>query len=147
MQLDRLVRDFYTQWKTRFVKNSSGKRESFVWFENKGKKQCVSEGQGYGMIIVSLMAGFDRSAQGSYDKLFRYYKSHPANRSKYLMAWAQYADGKNVDNTSATDGDMDIAYSLLLADKQWGSKGVINYLKEARSMINAIMRYEINHIT
>jgi len=39
---------------------------------------------------------------------------------------------------------MDIAYSLLLANKQWGSKGKINYLEEARKMIAAIMQHEIN---
>ncbi|MDB5131553.1 MAG: hypothetical protein JWR02_1302 [Mucilaginibacter sp.] len=146
-QLDNKVRDFYTEWKTRFIKNIPGKRESFVWFENIAKKQCVSEGQGYGMIIVALMAGFDRSAKETYDNLFRYYRSHPSRRSNYLMAWAQYANGKNADNTSAADGDMDIAYSLLLADKQWGSNGGINYQAEARAMIDAIMQYEINHKT
>jgi hypothetical protein len=45
---------------------------------------------------------------------------------------------------SATDGDMDIAYSLLLADKQWGSDGTINYLSEATNMINALMQSDVN---
>jgi endo-1,4-beta-D-glucanase Y len=146
-QLDNAVRDFYTLWKKRFIKNVPGKPESYVWFENTGKKQCVSEGQGYGMIIVALMAGFDPSAKITYDKLFRYYKAHPDRRSKYLMAWAQYTNGKSSDETSATDGDMDIAYSLLLADKQWGSKGPINYLQAGRDMIADIMQLEINHKT
>jgi endo-1,4-beta-D-glucanase Y len=146
-QLDNKVRDFYTPWKKRFIKNTPGKRESFVWFENIAKKQCVSEGQGYGMIIVALMAGFDHSAKDTYDNLFRYCRSHPSRRSRYLMAWAQYSNGKSTDNTSATDGDVDIAYSLLLADTQWGSNGRINYLKEGKAMINAIMQYEINHKT
>jgi endo-1,4-beta-D-glucanase Y len=60
------------------------------------------------------------------------------------MAWAQDKACKSIDQSSATDGDMDIAYSLLLADKQWGSKGAINYLAEAKKMIGAIMKYEIN---
>jgi endo-1,4-beta-D-glucanase Y len=145
--LDNYVRDFYTRWKKRFIKNVPGKQESFVWFENVGKKQCVSEGQGYGMIIVALMAGSDLSAKNTYDNLFRYYRSHPSKRNKYLMAWAQYTNGKSIDATSATDGDMDIAYSLLLADRQFGSKGTINYRAEGKSMIGAIMQYEINHKT
>jgi len=146
-QLDNAVRSFYTQWKKRFVKNTPGKPESYVWFENVGKKQCVSEGQGYGMVIVVLMAGYDPSARITYDNLFRYFKAHPSGKSKHLMAWAQYAGGKDLDNTSATDGDMDIAYSLLLADKQWGSNGTINYRDEANAAITAIMQYEINHQT
>jgi endo-1,4-beta-D-glucanase Y len=125
LQLDNAVSSFYTQWKKRFIKNTPGKAESFVWFENKGNKQCVSEGQGYGMMIVALMAGFDPSARATFDNLYRYYKSHPSGKSKYLMAWAQNSNGKDLDKTSASDGDMDIAYSLLLAGKQWGSKGNI----------------------
>jgi hypothetical protein len=37
---------------------------------------------------------------------------------------------------SATDGDMDIIYSLLLADKQWGSDGRYNYKAIALKMLN-----------
>ncbi|HVW98416.1 MAG TPA: glycosyl hydrolase family 8 [Mucilaginibacter sp.] len=146
-KLDDAVRSFYTGWKGRFVRNVAGKAESYIWFENKNRKQCVSEGQGYGMIIVALLAGYDGSAKAVFDNLFRYARAHPSGKSKYLMAWAQYNNGKDVDNTSATDGDMDIAYSLLLADKQWGSKGGINYLNEAKNTINAIMAHEINHKT
>jgi endo-1,4-beta-D-glucanase Y len=146
-QFDNTVKSFYTQWKMRFIKHTPGKDEEFVWFENKDKKQCVSEGQGYGMIIVTLMAGYDPGAKDTYDNLYHYFRAHPSGKSKHLMAWAQYLNGKSTDNTSATDGDIDIAYSLLLADKQWGSKGAINYLSEARAMISAIMQYEINHKT
>src|ERR1700744_4614525 len=54
VQLDNAVRSFYTQWKGRYIKNVPGKVESYVWFEGKGGKQCVSEGQGYGMVITAL---------------------------------------------------------------------------------------------
>ena len=36
---------------------------------------------------------------------------------------------------SATDGDMDIAYALLLADKQWGSSGDIVYLARPKQLL------------
>jgi endoglucanase len=145
-QLDHTVETFYTQWKARYVKTvpGNGKPGSFIWFEGKDGKQCVSEGQGYGMVITALMAGFDPSAKTTFDNLYRCYKAHPAARGKHLMAWAQYTGGKDVDNTSAADGDMDIAYALLLADKQWGSNGAINYLNEAKAIIADVMRYEIN---
>jgi len=144
-RLDNTVRDFYTQWKNRFIKTVPGKPQSYVWFEGKGNKQCVSEGQGYGMVIVALMAGYDPSAKAVYDNLFRYYRAHPSEKSKYLMAWAQKNNGSDLDKTSASDGDMDIAYSLLLAARQWGNNGAINYLQEGRAMITAVMQYEINH--
>src|SRR5436305_13867037 len=48
---------------------------------------------------------------------------------------------------SATDGDLDEAFGLLLADKQWGSAGKINYLAEAKRVIAAIQKSEINPMT
>lgn len=142
-QIDGLTLDFYKQWQKRYVKAACKPGEYYVWFERKGNKQCVSEGQGYGMVITALMAGADPSAKNTYDGLFNFYKDH-RNNHKYLMAWAEDKNCRSIDQSSATDGDMDIAYSLLLADKQWGSKGQINYLEEAKNMINAIMKYEIN---
>jgi len=147
LQLDKTVEQFYIQWKFRYIKTELGKPESYTWFEDKDGKQCVSEGQGYGMIIVALMAGYDPSAKSTFDNLYSYYKAHPSDRGKHLMAWAQNTRGKDLDKTSASDGDMDIAYSLLLADSQWGSTGAINYLQEAKNMISDIMQYEINHKT
>jgi endo-1,4-beta-D-glucanase Y len=142
-QLDQATLHFYEQWKRRYVKTACTPGQYYIWFERNGQKQCVSEGQGYGMMITALMAGADASAKATYDGLFNFYKAH-RNNHQCLMAWAQDKDCKNIDKSSATDGDMDIAYSLLMADKQWGSKGAINYLEEAKKMIRAIMKYEIN---
>jgi endo-1,4-beta-D-glucanase Y len=147
IQLDAATGDFYRLWKIRFIKNLAGKMESYVWFDEKEKKQCVSEGQGYGMIIVALMAGYDPGARETYDRLYRYYRAHPSGRGKHLMAWAQRIDGQDLDNTSATDGDLDIAYSLLLAHQQWSDAGEVNYLAAAKNIIADIMQFEINHQT
>ncbi|MFI5157532.1 MAG: glycosyl hydrolase family 8 [Sphingobacteriales bacterium] len=146
-KLDQTVESFYTQWKMHYIKTIPYKKESYIWFEDKDDKQCVSEGQGYGMTIVSLMAEFDPSAKNTFDNLYRYYRAHPSNRGSHLMAGAQNTYDKDIDETSASDGDIDIAYSLLLANKQWGSKGTINYLQEAKSAIADIMRYDINRKT
>jgi endoglucanase len=140
-KLDQLTLNFYGQWKKRYLKAGCHPGEYYVWFE--GNKQCVSEGQGYGMIIAALMAGGDPSAKTTYDGLYQYYKAHPGHHP-YLMAWAQAKNCRDIDKGSATDGDMDIAYSLLLADRQWGSGGRYNYLDEARKMIATIMQQEIN---
>lgn len=142
--LDKNVSDFYVEWKARYIRSNCAARQSYVWFEAKGKKQSVSEGQGYGMIITALMAGFDADAHTTYDHLFRYYRAHISKRSHNLMSWAQDYNCKNIDGSSATDGDLDIAYSLLLAEKQWGSKGPINYLSEAKLMLADILKLEIN---
>ncbi len=143
--LDELTLNFYRQWKTRYIKTGCRPGRLYVSFEGKGRKQCVSEGQGYGMVITVLMAGADYSAKDTYDGLYKFYDDH---RNKHgLMAWAQDKSCNSIDPSSATDGDMDIAYSLLLAHKQWGSKGPINYINEARRLIKTIMAYEINQKT
>jgi hypothetical protein len=50
------------------------------------------------------------------------------------------ANGAN----SASPGDLDIAYALLLADKQWGSCGAHDYRAHARRVISAIIRGELH---
>ena len=146
--LDDSVRSFYRQWKKHYILPGCTEGEAYVWFEGtKGSNICVSEGQGYGMMIVALMAGFDSTAQDTYDALFRFYKSHPSTTSPHLMAWMQTKNCRSLDGGTATDGDMDIAYSLLLADAQWGNHSNIPYREEALEMIAAIRREEINPLT
>jgi len=146
--LDDSVRSFYQQWKKHYVLTACEQGQAYVWFEGTaGTNKCVSEGQGYGMMIVALMAGFDSSAQDTYDRLFRWYRSHPTRNSAHLMAWSQDINCHSIDGTSATDGDLDIAYSLLLADAQWGSGGNISYRQEAIDMISSILQQEINPVT
>lgn len=49
---------------------------------------------------------------------------------------------KNLTNAScATDGDMDIIYSLLLADRQWGSNGSYDYKQIALDMLASLWKY------
>ena len=46
--------------------------------------------------------------------------------------------------TPPRTGDLDIAYALLLADRQWGSTGAIHYREAALKVIAAIKTGEIN---
>lgn len=51
------------------------------------------------------------------------------------MAWFQTKSCTSAEGAdSASDGDLDIAYPLLLADKQWGSCGAIDYAAEAQQV-------------
>lgn len=81
------------------------------------------------------MAGYDANARNYFDGLYDMYVTHPSVNNKLLMAW-QISQNEQLGNDgSATDGDMDIAYALLLAHYQWGSSGAINYLARARDLI------------
>jgi beta-glucanase (GH16 family)/endo-1,4-beta-D-glucanase Y len=160
-QLDNDVSKKYDEWKNRYLKKHPKKSDQYYVFYNlesvvtSANAVSCSEGHGYGMMITSLMAGYDSRAKEYFDGLFRFYKAHPSINNSALMAWQQIktSDGNIIDtpesasdngNRSATDGDMDIAYGLLLADKQWGSSGKINYRSEAKAVINAIMAKDIN---
>jgi len=158
-ELDKATEKFYTLWKNKYLKNDcADSRQYYVLNDEDNVKGaipviCVSEGQGFGMQIMVQMAGFDKEAQIIYDGMFKFAAAHPTFKSPDLMSWsilkgcitdnAQTGDDENT-NTSATDGDMDIALSLLMADAQWGSKGAVNYHKEALKRIKAILDFEIN---
>ena len=105
----------------------------------------VSEGQGYGMVIVALMAGHDPAAHERFDGLARYVLDHPSSVDERLLGWAQDARCRDVEGgDSATDGDLDAAYGLLLAHAQWGSGGAIDYLGAARRMLDGILAEDVH---
>ncbi|MBI3195275.1 MAG: hypothetical protein HYZ34_12545 [Ignavibacteriae bacterium] len=149
--LDDSVRSFYEQWKSRYLVAGCGINQYYVFYNYEGGATppdaiCVSEGQGYGMLLTAYMAGFDDSAKIYFDGLYNYYRAHPSDINNRLMAWRQRTgciSGVGERN-SATDGDVDIAYALLVADNQWRSGGTINYKQEALTLLDAIMQDEIN---
>ena len=147
-QLDTQTQLFYDDWKLAYLKNDCGNTNEYYVFSGNGAKN-VSEAQGYGMLITAYFAGYDPNAQTFFDGLYRFYKSHPSNINSNLMDWQQIScnDSPSSDDDAASDGDIDIAFALLLAHYQWGSNGTVNYLSEAQTLINAIMQDEINQTT
>ncbi|MBI3783156.1 MAG: hypothetical protein HY270_07130 [Deltaproteobacteria bacterium] len=135
--LDQAVRDFYDAWKQRYVKQTCGSGRYVVLTHVGPGNLTVSEGHGYGMLLMALMAGHDPQAHEIFDGMYAYYREHPTLLHSYLMAWKQGRSCSGGPNTldSAADGDLDVAYALLLADKQWGSCGAVNYLVEAQHAI------------
>lgn len=142
---------FYSLWKKRYLRtmeNSFPKKQYLFYTLDQPTSNnavTVSEAMGYGMIIFSLMSRFDYGAKNNFLHIYNYIKSYPSIYNKNLMAWQQVQtpDGKivNVDKetSSATDGDMDISYGLLLAHKLWGKNDKIDYKEEAVKRINALM--------
>lgn len=157
-QMDSSTSGFYDAWKSKYLVNGCGSDRYYVWVGDTlggGKAPgsiSVSEGHGYGMMIVALMAGYDTNAKTYFDGMFKYFKDHPATSSANLMAWNQVAGCGNSGSPyggsgTATDGDLDIGYALILADRQWGSTGAINYLQEAKNVIAAVKAVEVNPST
>lgn len=142
--LDQQAVQFYEGWKQRYLTGGCGDGRYFVDIEI-GARLTVSEAHGYGMMITAYMAGVDPDAKAIFDGLFAYFRDHPSGGNSQLMAWAQDDACNDTDgNASAADGDLDIAYALLLANKQWGSGGAIDYAGEAFAMIAAIDSAEVD---
>lgn len=100
-----------------------------------GSDVTVSEGQGFGMVIVALMAGHDPNAQTLFDGLWYFARKYPSGINNRLMTWKVQNGAAVGGNNNAFDGDIDIAYGLLLAHEQWGSSGAVNYQAEAKLVI------------
>jgi len=123
---------------------SSGANEAFVRYNNNKRiPETVSEAHGYGMVISAYMCN-----KQDFDAMYNYFRRHPSSISPDLMAWKQRMVNKKMTNVdgadSATDGDLDIAYALLLAHDQWGSAGNIKYRDEALKVIRAILQHDVN---
>ncbi len=152
------ISEYYKSWKGAYLKPAVSTPEGYyIYFddEERPNKLTVSEGQGYGMLTFALMAGTgdyaDPEAKKYFDGMYKFFRAHPSSISNNLMTWVVYSvnnDGSGGEKFNqgytATDGDLDIAYALLLAHYQWGSDGPINYLEEAKTVISAIKQYEMN---
>lgn len=145
-QLDDDVRVFYDEWKSAYLVeaevNSDGITMVRVAFgkDEPNHSTTVSEGQGFGMVIVPMMAGYDPEAQTIFDGLWAFARAHPSEADSRLMDWnVPQPEG----NGAAFDGDADVAFGLLLADTQWGSAGRVNYKVEAEKMIGGILESTI----
>lgn len=102
----------------------------------------VSEGIAYGMLLAVY---FDD--QALFDDLWEYKgnKEVAAAKVSRLMPWVISSAGAVLDPGSAADADFDIAFALLMADRQWGSAGPsYNYLTLATTEITRCRQYDID---
>jgi endo-1,4-beta-D-glucanase Y len=156
--LNRALAEFYSQWKSIYLREGCGEGRVLVRTDGDGKPTyggsakatiTVSEAHGYGMLATVMMADVDADAHRLFDGMLRFFHDHPARSDPGLMAWNQVADctdaGEDVGGSnSATDGDLDIAYALLLAERRWGNGGTFDYGAEARRVLTAILAHEVN---
>ncbi|QDT71486.1 glycosyl hydrolase family 8 [Lacipirellula limnantheis] len=132
-QLNQHVADYYDLFKSRWLAVDPGGNGWRVKSDSSGR--TVSEGQGYGMVIVAALAGHDPQAKTIFDGLWQFRLAHPSTIDDRLMDWEV---PNTSGNDSAFDGDADIAYGLLMAHAQWGSAGTVDYLSAAKNVIAGI---------
>lgn len=147
-ELNDVVTSLYDTYKSSFMKSASGRW--YVEAEGEGpdggSAATISEAHGYAMIIVTLMAGYDANAQTIFDGMNTLRKEHESSYETGLMSWIVYdpSDPNDYVSTAATDGDLDMAYALLLAYDQWGDA---SYLSDAQELINNIKESEMSTST
>jgi len=100
----------------------------------------VSEGIAYGMIIAVM---FDD--QALFDGFWSYARCFLNQNG--LMDWYIAPDGSRpLGVGAASDADEDMAWALLMANRQWGGRGSLeeSYLSTAQRLIDAIYRTEVD---
>jgi endo-1,4-beta-D-glucanase Y len=151
-EINYSIKSYYDYWKSTYVNQSNGSTPGGGYYVNTrrtgdtDKEITTSVAHGYGMIIFALMAGYDRQAKQYFDGMYNMFDKHRSTENPYNMSWIiDKSELKSKDQDDATDGDMDIAYALLLAHHQWGSNGKIRYLTQAQRMItNGIKNSEMS---
>ncbi len=86
------------------------------------------ESMGWAMIIAAYMGD-----KNTFDGLYTFYKSKI--QSHGMMAWKVTCGGVN-DGGSASDGDLDVAFAMVVASWQWGE----SYKTEAIKLINTVKK-------
>ncbi|MCJ7695866.1 MAG: glycosyl hydrolase family 8 [Anaerolineaceae bacterium] len=141
---DKVVIENYQAWKSAFVLADAEPARSFL---RMGVEKHLlrfrllvsAEGQGYAMLISVLMAGADPDAQATFDRLYAFCRAHPSKANPALMSWQVSPDAfPSRALGSSSQADLLIAYSLLMADRQWSSEGRVNYRNRALNIIQAL---------
>jgi endo-1,4-beta-D-glucanase Y len=131
------VQSVYESW----LKSYYEEQDSLARITWDTKLQSVSEGIGYGMLIMVCMDNAQNDTRTKFDKLWRYYKKF--RNSNNVMNWKidGFTNVASGGNGGATDGEVDAAAALILAYRQWGD---LAYFKDAQELINAIWISEVN---
>jgi endo-1,4-beta-D-glucanase Y len=138
--LDQTVVNYYRHWQSAFIRHPCGHGWTAVVSPD-ADLPYIGEAQGWGLVITAMMAGADPQAQTQFDGILRYVLAHPSTIDHDLHAAEQNDRCESVNGgDSATDADLDLAYGLLLAHDQWGSKGAYDYHDLALRRIKAIKR-------
>ena len=106
--------------------------------KDKGGNNFVSEGTGYGMLMMVFFSDNTTSYQTQFDKLWAFYKAGVNEHG--LMNWS-FGGLRPYDNkaNAATDAEMDVAAALIMAAYQFDDD---KYLDEARKLLKNVKQYE-----
>ena len=122
-----VIQETYNTWKDIFLIECNG----MYRVGTEDLNRTISESIGYGMLLTAY-----HGEKEYFDGLFEFYKTKRTDYAYGLMGWEVSCDGI-VDPGSATDGDLDVTFALIVAHKQWGG----NYLEEAKNILSILKEY------
>lgn len=138
------VQAAYAKWKADLVtSNNAGAYMRVQRTATDGIDGCrplnstVSEGIGYGMLVAVYM-----NDETLFDNLWLYEQQNLDQNG--LMNWAPDGSGNGCGG-AATDADEDMAFALVMADRQWGGQGMLkqSYEDSAIAQIQKIWDTEV----
>lgn len=110
----------YERWKSNSLVTCNDS-EVYVKSDDGGKVEAV----GFGMLVFAYMG--DRE---NFNKLYNFYKTNCHSNAGDMMGWIGKCGGNT--SCSASDGDVDVAFSLIIASWQWPGDG---YIEKAKTVI------------
>ena len=120
-----LFKDMWPEYKSRFVTAEGNLIDSY-------HKISHSEGQGTAMLFAAYM-----DDKRTFDLSWRWTKQNlQRNDALFAWRWQPGASPPVTDYNNATDGDILIAWALLLAYEKWQQQ---TYLDEGRKILSAII--------
>jgi endo-1,4-beta-D-glucanase Y len=123
----------YANWKAKYLKNDCG--PGLYRVDNgTGNASTFSEGQGYGMVLTAYFGD-----QQAFDGLWAFQQKNLDKDG--LMGWHVTCSGFTTSDGgdgSATDGDTDIGFGLIVAAEQWGG----TYAATAKSYLATLKKVD-----
>lgn len=130
------LQNYYQYWKRKYFRLSQHV-EGGAFVDYQDNRTTCSEALGYGMLICVYMSRLDgNTARKDFDALNIFRRQFSSSIDLRLTSW--YIDdnlAKPKKTTCATDGDLDIAYALILASHEWKRP---RYLAEAKKILSGI---------
>ncbi len=129
-----MLKTKFTEYLKSFYEENSNNMAR-IKFDN--PTYTVSEGIGYGMIMMVYFSDNTTSYQSHFDKLWNYYQNFKNGNG--FMHWKINGFNSVDQYNGATDADEDVAFALVMAYYQFGD---IKYKNAATSLIAAMRQHE-----
>ncbi len=142
---EQTIRGHYRHWLERYILPTYDARGAFmrVGVERKGLRYQVgtsSRGQALALFLSVLISGDDLSAPDRFERLLTFLVAHPSSQTEDLSTWYTFPDMSAPPKLEADPhAEAWIAYSLLMAEKQWQQGDLFNY--------NNVLHYRLSALS